>query len=256
MAEWFSLLPPAAQALLATLFTWGLTAAGAATVFFFRYAKQQTLCNMLGCSAGIMTAASFWSLLAPAIEMAEKLRMRVWFTVALGFLGGCVLIWLGDRLHARDGRRQTGGMMVAALTLHNIPEGMAVGVAFGSLVYQLDGATLTAACLLALGIGIQNFPEGMAVSVPLLREGYSKRRAFWVGQLSGMVEPFAGVLGAILVLQMRQLLPYLLAFAGGAMLYVVMRELIPESQKEGRRDQTILFTMLGFAIMMILDISL
>ncbi len=262
MSEWFWGLSTTWQALLATLFTWGLTAAGAAAVFFFHSANKQLMNNMLGFSAGLMIAATFWSLLNPAVEMAGLLNMCVWLTILLGFVGGCALIFIGNRLYRRVGepgtsiKKHSSMMMFAAITLHNIPEGMAVGVAFGSLAYQLEAAAPAAACLLALGIGVQNFPEGVAVSVPLLRDGCSKKKAFFLGQFSGMVEPVAGVIGAVLVLQARLLLPYLLSFAAGAMLYVVIEELIPESQADGSQEQTMFFTLLGFAVMMVLDIAL
>lgn len=264
--DWFATLSHPIQALIATLFTWGVTALGAALVFFFRSINKNLMDAMLGFAAGVMIAATFWSLLLPAIDMAQTLGMIPWLTAFLGFFGGGLLLFFGDRLFGRMERRQQqyGGfrgnkrswLLVFSITLHNIPEGMAVGVAFGALAYGLDGATLPAACMLALGIGLQNFPEGTAVSVPLLREGYSKGRAFFYGQLSGAVEPIAGVLGALLVLTARPLLPYLLAFAGGAMIYVVVAELIPASQSNTKKERMALFTLLGFSVMMIMDIAL
>ena len=197
MADWFLALPHTVQALLATLFTWGVTALGAGLVFFFRTMNKNALDAMLGFAAGVMTAASFWSLLSPAIELAGTLGMNVWATALLGFLGGGALLYLGDRLWERMERRSGAAgassrrralMLMSSITLHNIPEGLSVGVAFGSLAYGLDGATPAAACLLALGIGIQNLPEGTAVSVPLRREGMSRGRAFFLGQASGIVE--------------------------------------------------------------------
>ena len=257
------------QALLATIFTWGITALGAGLVFFFRQVRKNVMDAMLGFAAGVMIAASFWSLLSPSIEMAGNLGMNVWLTALIGFLGGGLLLFLGDNLfshwqakngasQALDGQqsRKRCLMLILSITLHNIPEGMAVGVAFGSLAYGLEGATPAAACLLALGIGLQNFPEGTAVSVPLRREGYSRGKAFFVGQLSGVVEPIAGVIGAVLVLRMRLLLPYLLAFAAGAMIYVVVEELIPESQTNENKDRMALFTMIGFSVMMVMDVAL
>ncbi len=260
---WFSQLPHPVQALIATLFTWGVTALGAALVFLFRSVEKNVLDACLGFAAGVMIAASFWSLLGPAIEMADALGMVSWVTVLVGFLGGGILLFAGDRIMPRgeesaaaESSRRRCAMLIFSITLHNIPEGLAVGVAFGSLQYGLDGATLAAACLLALGIGIQNFPEGTAVSLPLLREGCSRKTAFMLGQLSGIVEPVAGILGAVLVIGARRLLPYLLAFAAGAMVYVVVEELIPESQTNENKDFIALFTLLGFSVMMILDIAL
>ena len=259
---WFLALPHTLQALIATIFTWGVTALGAALVFFFRSMNKNALDAMLGFAAGVMTAASFWSLLSPSMELAESLGMNVWLTALLGFLGGGALLFLGDRLWERLEKRENGSsrrralMLMSSITLHNIPEGLSVGVAFGSLAYGLDGATPAAACLLALGIGIQNLPEGTAVSVPLRREGMSRGRAFFLGQLSGIVEPMAGVLGALLVLKVRLLLPYMLAFAAGAMIYVVVEELIPQSQTNKRKDVMALFTLIGFSVMMVLDVAL
>ncbi len=265
LADWFLSLPHTVQALIATIFTWGVTALGAALVFFFRSMNKNALDAMLGFAAGVMTAASFWSLLSPAIELAESLEMNVWLTALLGFLGGGALLFASDRLWERLERRgerkdassrRRALMLMSSITLHNIPEGLSIGVAFGSLAYGLDGATPAAACLLALGIGIQNLPEGTAVSVPLRREGMSRGRAFFLGQASGIVEPIAGVLGALLVLKVRLLLPYMLAFAAGAMIYVVVEELIPESQTNKRKDVMALFTLIGFSVMMVLDVAL
>lgn len=260
MTEWFTALPHTVQALIATLFTWGVTALGAAAVFFFRELNRSALDAMLGFAAGVMTAASFFSLLSPAMELSAQLDMNVPLTVLIGFLGGGALLFLGDRVWARLDARGVGirraAMLVSSITLHNIPEGLSVGVAFGSLAYGLDGATPAAACLLALGIGIQNLPEGTAVSVPLRREGMSRGRAFFLGQASGIVEPIAGVIGAALVLRARLLLPYMLAFAAGAMIYVVVEELIPESQTNKRKDVMALFTLIGFSVMMVLDVAL
>ncbi len=257
-----------AQALIATLFTWGVTALGAAVVVFFKKINKTVLDAMLSIAAGVMTAACFWSLLSPSLQMAESLGINPWLTVCAGFLSGGLLIYLGEKLlgfiTTRNGtgektpnmRKKRIVMLIVSITLHNIPEGLAVGVAFGSIAYGLEGAGISAAVLLALGIGIQNFPEGTAVSVPLRREGMSRGRAFFYGQLSGAVEPVAGVLGALLVLHVRALLPFFLAFAAGAMLYVVTQELIPESQTNPRRGLMALFTVFGFALMMVLDVAL
>ena len=261
MLIWFSSLPHTAQALIATLFTWGVTAAGAGLVFCFRRPGRTVMDAMLGFAAGVMIAASFWSLLDPCLELAAELGFCPWLAALVGIACGGLLLHGGDRLFARreshigSGRRRCR-LLFFSITLHNIPEGLAVGVAFGSLSYGLEGASFAAACLLALGIGLQNFPEGAAVSVPLRREGLSCTRAFFFGQASAVVEPIAGVTGALLALRARLLLPYLLAFAAGAMLYVVVQELIPESQQSAHREGVALFTLVGFSAMMVLDVVL
>ncbi len=262
-------LSPILQALLATLFTWLMTATGAAGVFFFRTVNRRILNAMLGFAAGVMIAASFWSLLAPAIEMAEEGPLPAWLPAVIGFLLGGAFLWGVDRVlpHLHIGLRDelTEGMktqwrrsvlLVLAITLHNFPEGLAVGVAFGALAANLPAASLAGAVALAIGIGLQNLPEGMAVSVPLRREGMGRFKAFLYGQASGMVEPVAGVLGAAAVLLMRPLLPYALAFAAGAMIYVVVEELIPEAQQEEDTHAATIGAMLGFALMMLLDVAL
>jgi ZIP family zinc transporter len=266
MIIWFEGLEPVLQAFIATLFTWGVTAIGAALVFFFKKVNKNVLDAMLGFAAGIMIAASFWSLLSPAIDMASSLEMNTWLVAFVGFFGGGLLLFIADKVFSfYDKKIKVNNksdsfkrcfMLIFSITLHNIPEGLAVGVAFGSIVYGLDGATLVSACLLALGIGLQNFPEGTAVSVPLRREGYSRIKAFFYGQLSGIVEPIFGALGALLVIKIRILLPYLLAFAAGAMIYVVVQELIPESQTNKNKSVMALFTLIGFSVMMILDVAL
>lgn len=263
MIIYFEKLNHLLQALIATLFTYGVTALGASLVFFFKTVKKGILDAMLGLAGGVMIAASFWSLLSPSIEMAENLEMNPWLIPFLGFISGGLLLFIGDKFFSKlnlktneNNRFKRCLMLISSITLHNIPEGLAVGIAFGSLSYGLEGATLEAACLLALGIGIQNFPEGTAVSVPLRREGFSRKKAFLYGQLSGVVEPMSGVLGALLVLKMRLLLPFLLAFAAGAMIYVVVEEIIPESQTNKKKDLMALFTLIGFSIMMILDVAL
>ena len=256
-------------ALFATLFTWSLTALGAVSVVFFKNVNKNWMDGMLGFAGGVMIAASFWSLLSPAIDMAESLEMTPWLVALAGFLGGGLLLFGGDKLYSRlerspklSGKLNRSSkwkrclMLVFSITLHNIPEGMAVGVAFGSLTYDLEGATILTAFMLALGIGIQNLPEGMAVSVPLRREGLSRGKAFFLGQLSGIVEPISGVLGALLVLKVRMALPFLLAFAAGAMIYVVVEELIPESQTNENKNSMALATMVGFSCMMVLDVAL
>lgn len=263
MIEWFTGLSHVAQALFATIFTWSVTALGAGVVFIFKRMNKTALDAMLGFAGGVMIAASFWSLLSPSIEMAASLGLNAWVCAAIGFMGGGIFLFCGDKLFERMSARSAGldlhkrsAMLVLSITLHNIPEGLAVGVAFGSLNYGLDGATLSAACMLALGIGLQNFPEGTAVSVPLRREGMSRLKAFTIGQLSGIVEVAAGVVGAALVMGVRLLLPFFLAFAAGAMIYVVIEELIPESQTNENKAMMALFTLVGFSVMMIMDVAL
>lgn len=260
---------PVLLALLATLFTYGVTALGSSMVFFFKAIDKKILNLMLGFAAGVMIAASFWSLLSPAIDMAEKSGQIGWVPALIGFLAGGAFLFGVDRilphLHLGLERDQAEGiktswqrsvLLVLAITLHNIPEGLAVGVAFGALANNADLGTLSGALALAFGIGLQNFPEGAAVSVPLRREGFSRFKAFTYGQLSGLVEPVAGVLGAYLVLAVTPLLPYALAFAAGAMIFVVVEELIPESQTGHDTHFSTLGALVGFAVMMVLDVAL
>jgi ZIP family zinc transporter len=270
MGDWFAGLPSVLQALLATCFTWGVTALGAALVFGFKTINRKVLDGMLGFAAGVMIAASYWSLLAPAIEMSEATGDGPsWVPPLIGFLAGGAFLFAVDKvlphLHVGVPSGQAEGiktswqrsvLLVLAITLHNIPEGLAVGVAFGAVAAGLPAATLGGAIALALGIGIQNFPEGLAVAVPLRREGFSRMRSFFFGQASGLVEPIAGVLGAALVVWMRPILPYALCFAAGAMIYVVVEELVPESQRGGNTDTATVGAMLGFAVMMALDVGL
>jgi ZIP family zinc transporter len=269
MIEWFTELDPKLQTLLATLFTWGVTALGAAIVFVFKTINRRVMDAMLGFAAGVMIAASFWSLLNPAIEMAEAMGMTPWFPAVTGFLAGGVFLWAMDKVlpHLHPGfpdsevegvktSWQRSVLLVLAITLHNIPEGLAIGVAFGAVASGIPSASLGGAIALAIGIGIQNFPEGTAVAVPLRREGFTRMRAFWYGQLSGVVEPIAGLIGVVAVLFMRPLLPYALSFAAGAMIFVVVEELIPESQLDHNTDLATLGAMGGFALMMALDVAL
>jgi len=269
MWAWFIELNPTLQALLATCFTWFLTALGAATVFLFKEFNRRILNTMLGFAAGVMVAASYFSLLAPAIEMTEETPFPSWLPATTGFLAGGAFLWLIDKLlpHLHFGlpTSQAEGfhtgwrrvvLLVLAITLHNFPEGLAVGVAFGAVAANLPSATLFGAIALALGIGIQNFPEGAAVSVPLRREGFSRIRSFWYGQLSAVVEPVAGLLGALAVLSMRLMLPFALAFAAGAMIFVVVEDLIPEAQLNENTDVATVGALLGFAVMMGLDVAL
>jgi zinc transporter, ZIP family len=265
-------LSPILQAFLATLFTWGMTAAGAALVFGAKNVPRKLLDAMLGFAAGVMIAASFWSLLAPSIELSEAGSLPVWVPPVIGFLAGGVFLRLLDLLlpHLHPGLKLSEAegihtswrrsvLLVSAITLHNIPEGLAVGVTFGAVgigvTEGVPGATLGAAIALAIGIGLQNFPEGTAVSMPLRREGMSRVRSFFYGQLSGVVEPVAAVIGASAVLVAQPILPYALAFAAGAMIFVVAEELVPEA-KRGSPDIAALALMVGFAVMMTLDVAL
>ena len=256
---------PVIAALIATMFTYAVTVLGAALVFFFKKVNKNIMDAMLGFAAGVMIAASFFSLLAPSINMAESLNMIPWLIASIGFFSGGVLLFIGDKIFDYFANKKQNSdstklkrclMLVTSISIHNIPEGMAVGVAFGSLAYNLAGATPLAAVLLTLGIGLQNFPEGTAVSVPLRREGLSRKKAFFWGQFSGLLEPIAGVIGALLVVKIQIMLPFLLAFAAGAMIYVVVQELIPESQTNEKKDLMALFTLIGFSVMMILDVAL
>ncbi len=271
MLETFKTLNPVLQAFIATLFTWGVTALGASLVFFAKTVRQRMMDGMLGFAAGVMIAASFWSLLAPSIEMAEELGYGklIWIPPLVGFFLGASSLWLTDKIlpHLHPGLKISEAegiktswhrsiLLVLAITLHNIPEGLAVGVAFGALAFNLPSATFAGAVALAIGIGIQNFPEGTIVSMPLRREGMSRLKSFWYGQLSGAVEPVAGVIGAAVVMLARPLLPYALAFAAGAMIFVVVEELIPESQQAGNTDLATMGAIFGFMVMMTLDVAL
>ena len=265
-------LPPVLQAFLATLFTWGMTAAGAALVFGTKNVPRRLLDSMLGFAAGVMIAASFWSLLAPAIELSEGGALPVWVPPVVGFLAGGIFLRLLDRLlpHLHPGMKMSDAegihtswrrsvLLVAAITLHNIPEGLAVGVAFGAvglgITEGVPEATLGAAVALAIGIGLQNFPEGTAVAMPLRREGMSRGKSFFYGQLSAVVEPVAAVVGAAAVILATPILPYALAFAAGAMIFVVAEELVPEA-KRGSPDIAAMALMVGFVVMMTLDVAL
>lgn len=262
-------LHPVVQALIATLFTWGMTALGAAAALAPWQLSRRTLDGMLGFAAGVMIAASFWSLLAPAIEMSAGKSIPAWLPPAIGFMLGGIFLRMADgilpHLHLGFSMQEAEGirtswrrttLLILAITLHNIPEGLAVGVAFGAVAAGLPYATLAGAVALAIGIGLQNLPEGMAVSMPLRREGISPLRSFWYGQLSGVVEPVAGVAGSSLVLLARPLLPYALAFAAGAMIFVVVEEVVPEAERGGNTDFATMGAMIGFAVMMMLDVGL
>jgi ZIP family zinc transporter len=262
-------LSPILQALIGTLFTWALTAMGAAGVFLAKDINRKVLDVMLGFAAGVMIAASYWSLLAPSIEMADSMGTPGWLPAVIGFITGGVVLYGIDKilphLHLGLPDSEVEGvktswhrsiLLVLAITLHNFPEGLAVGVAFGAAAAGFSEATVASAIALAIGIGIQNFPEGLAVSAPLRREGLSRWKSFVYGQASGFVEPIAGVLGALAVVSVRSLLPYALAFAAGAMIFVVGEELIPESHQGSNGDLATLGLLVGFSVMMFLDVAL
>lgn len=267
--ELFKSLSPILQALIATLFTWGVTALGSAGVFLARDVNRKVLDGMLGFASGVMIAASYWSLLAPSIEMSRELNIIEWIPPLTGFILGGLCLYVIDKilphLHLNLPIQEAEGvktawkrttLLVLAITLHNIPEGLAVGVAFGASALEAPSTSLTSAIALAIGIGLQNFPEGLAVSMPLRREGISPFKSFWYGQLSGMVEPVAGIIGASVVTLAKPILPYALAFAAGAMIYVVVEELIPEAQRAGDTDLPTIGAIIGFAVMMLLDVAL
>jgi len=280
--QWFIEQNPVIQALIAGLFTWGLTAIGAGLVFFFSASNRKVLDMALGFTGGVMIAASFWSLLSPSIEYVEMQNemgisnMPSWFPPAIGFFLGALFLYGLDKviphLHLFAKREEAEGMstnwrktilLVLAIALHNIPEGLAVGVAFGALsspeIMGLDNNTvftMGSAIALAIGIGIQNFPEGFAVSMPLRRQGVSKWKSWQWGQLSAIVEPIFAVIGALIVIQVLPILPYALAFAAGAMIFIVVEEVIPESQRGGHTDLATMGLIAGFIVMMILDVSL
>ena len=258
MFNWFMNLNYVYQALIATTFTYFITLLGSAIVFLFKKINKNIMDAMLGFAAGVMIAASYFSLLSPAIETAIDLKLIPWLTVFIGFFSGGLLLFIADKVFSKifTNKNKRILMLISSITIHNIPEGMAVGIAFGSTFYHIGGATTIGAIMLAIGIGLQNFPEGSAVSLPLLREGMNKKRAFFYGQLSAIVEPIFGIIGAILVLKARILLPFFLSFAAGAMIYVVISELIPESQSNEKKELMAICTIIGFTIMMILDIAL
>jgi ZIP family zinc transporter len=269
MVAFFEQFTPVVQSLIATTFTWGVTALGAAGVFLSKVISRKLMDGMLGFAAGIMIAASYWSLLAPSIEISESLGVPPYIPPAVGFMMGGIVLWSIDRLlphlhmglpiSSAEGIKtswQRSILLVLAITLHNIPEGMAIGVAFGAAGVGIPGASVAGAVALALGIGLQNFPEGLAISAPLRREGLSAGKSFWYGQLSAVVEPIGAMIGAAAVISMRQLLPYALAFAAGAMIYVVIEELIPEAEQGQNTDIATAGAMIGFTIMMVLDVAL
>ncbi len=257
-------LSPVLQALLATLMTWGLTALGAALVLLAKRPHPLLLDAMLAFGAGVMLASSYWSLLSPAIDLAPTVGQAPYLIAAIGFLTGGALLMGSDALLTRllpnrlalTDRRRRSLLLMSSITLHNIPEGLAVGVTFGALTALPTSAALTGAWMLAVGIGLQNLPEGAAVSLPLRRDGMGRWCAFMMGQLSAIVEPIAGILGALLAMRVRGLLPFALSFAAGAMVMVVISELIPESQRSRRPAIMTFATLLGFTVMMVLDVAL
>ena len=265
--SYFESLNPIKGAFIATLFTWGLTALGASLVFFVKTMNRTFLDAMLGFTGGVMVAASFWSLLAPGIEMSEGEGFVKVIPAAVGFGLGAIFIFALDKVlpHIHINFKESEGiktpwhrttLLVLAITLHNIPEGLAVGVLFGGVAAGIPEASLSGAVALALGIGIQNFPEGIAVSMPMRRQGASRFKSFWYGQMSAIVEPVAAVLGAVAVTFFTPILPYALAFAAGAMIFVVVEEVIPETQLENNTDIATLGFILGFIVMMTLDVAL
>lgn len=270
LIDFFERLDPVTAALIATTFTWLITALGASLVFFFKTIHRGVLDGMLGFTGGVMVAASFWSLLMPSIELSEKFYPSMpWMPAAVGFLFGALFLFILDKsmphLHINFSENESEGvktqfhkttLLVLAITLHNIPEGLAVGVLFGAAANGIEGATIAGAITLAIGIGIQNFPEGFAVAMPLRRAGASRFKSFWYGQLSAIVEPIAGVIGAAAVIYMEQLLPFALAFAAGAMIFVVVEEVIPETQRDKYTDIAVLGFIGGFVVMMVLDVAL
>ena len=262
--NWFGDLNPILQALIASTFTWGITLLGALMVCFFKEVNKKALNTILGFSAGVMIAASFWSLLLPSIELSEELGYIAWGLPALGFILGGLFVLLSDKFldktlsdknSIKKDSLKRSILLVSAITLHNIPEGMSIGVAFGGISSGVSGMTLIGAIMLAIGIGIQNFPEGAAVSLPLRKEGFSRKKSFFIGQASALVEPISAVIGVILVLAVRSILPILLSFAAGAMITVASRELLPESISENKNLST-LGLISGFVLMMVLDVAL
>lgn len=270
LIDFFTGIHPVLAALIATTFTWFVTAAGASLVFLFKTLHRGWLDGMLGFTGGVMVAASFWSLLNPSIEMSEKMYPGMsWMPAAVGFLLGALFLYFLDKklphLHINFKEEESEGvktqlhktvLLVLAITLHNIPEGLAVGVLFGAAANGMADATIPAAIALAIGIGIQNFPEGFAVAMPLRRAGASRWKSFWYGQLSAIVEPIAGVIGAVAVIYMQPILPFALSFAAGAMIFVVVEEVIPETQRDKYTDVAVLGFIGGFLVMMVLDVAL
>jgi len=260
----FSELSPIYQALLAGIFTFLITVLGSSLVFFFKSVNKNIMDIMLSLSAGIMLSASFFSLLNPAISISNELKLVTWLVIFSGFISGGILLLIGDKILNyldKRGKKSISKlkrsiMLFSSITLHNIPEGLVLGVAYGSIIYNFNSASLASAIALTIGIGIQNFPEGSAISLPMKRDGLSCFKSFIFGSISAIVEPIFALLGALLVLKIQVFLPFVLSFTAGAMVFVITMELIPESQTNKRKDLMALFLMLGFSIMMILELVL
>ncbi|MDD2208042.1 MAG: ZIP family metal transporter [Bacilli bacterium] len=256
MIDFFYNLNPVIQTLLASLLTFFITAIGSAMVFLFKSINKDKMDKLLSISAGIMLASTMFSLINPALSYSNNLNLNSWFLCSLGIFSGGLLLYLGDKFYQKTKKTDRMNMVILSITMHNFPEGMAIGVAFGSAIYGMPGATVMGALALALGIGIQNFPEGCAISFPLYRKGYTKLKSFLIGAATAAVEPVGALLGLFLAIKFQFILPFLLSFAAGAMLYVIVVELIPESMTNEKKDQMALLLIIGFIIMMILDISL
>lgn len=264
MFDFFISLSPIYQALIAGFFTFTITVLGSSLVFFFKSVNKSIMDIMLSISAGIMLAASFFSLLNPGIEIANELKLNTWLIIFSGFISGGILLYIGDKwLNYLEKKGNTSIsnikrsiMLFSSITLHNIPEGLVLGVAYGSVIYNFNSSTTLSAIILTIGIAIQNFPEGSAISLPMRRDGISRFKSFLFGSISAIVEPIFAVLGALLVLKIQIFLPFVLSFTAGAMIFVIVMELIPESQTNKRKDLMALFLMLGFSIMMILELVL
>ena len=264
MYNFFSSISPIYQALIAGLFTFSITVLGSSIVFFFKSINKFIMDVMLSISAGIMMAASFFSLLEPAISISNEIGLTTWFVVLSGFSCGIIIIFIGDKLLdylEKCGKKSISKlkrsiMLFSSITLHNIPEGLVIGVSYGAIMYSFNSASLTSALALTIGIGIQNFPEGSAISLPLRRDGLSRFKSFIIGSLSACVEPIFAVIGAILVVKIRTILPFILSLTAGAMIFVTIMELVPEALTNKRKDLMALFVMLGFSIMMVLELIL
>ncbi len=255
MMNFFENLNPIYQALIAGLMTFGITALGSSCVFLFKKINKNIMNILLSISAGIMLSSSFFSLINPAIENASKIGQIPYIISPIGIILGCIVLFICDKIYMKKNKKKINSLILS-ITLHNIPEGMAIGIAFGAAKYGIGESTVISALMLALGIGIQNFPEGSAISFPLFKDGYSKFKAFLIGALSAIVEPVAALLGAILVIKAQMILPIMLSFAAGAMLYVTVVELIPESMASKNKEHMALYLVIGFIIMMMLDVAL
>ena len=264
MFNFFINLSPIYQAFLAGFFTFSITVLGSSLVFFFKSINKNIMDIMLSISAGIMLAAAFFSLLNPAISISNELKLNTWLIIFSGFISGGILLYIGDKilnLIEKKGKTSISNlkrsiMLFSSITLHNIPEGLVLGVAYGSIIYNFNSTSIASAIALTVGIAIQNFPEGSAISLPMRRDGISRFKSFIFGAISAIVEPVFALIGAVLVLKIKVFLPFVLSFTAGAMIFVIVMELIPESQTNKRKDLMALFLMLGFSIMMILELVL